>query len=191
MKTLASAGLSYILKFVWFIILALVINITLALVYWENISALFSEGNLWLGLITLATVIIFPIIWFLIAQQEALMSAIFKVVNRHLPDLVGFIVEKFLTGNKKEKVADVTGVLNKQSKVTQLILGFFFEKIDFFGEVSQLLKEKNYSNDELTVKMVERIEEKELFEEWEPSFMTPLLLSVANIGVIFLASKFL
>jgi len=39
--------------------------------------------------------------------------------------------------------------------------------------------------------MVEKIEEKELFEEWEPTLWIPFLLLVANIGVVVLANKFL
>jgi hypothetical protein len=191
MKTLASAGLAYILKFVWFIILALAINITLTIIYFENITALFSGGNIWLGVAVLATVIIFPIIWLLTAKSEALLSAIFKVVEKNLDGLVGFIIDKFVVGKNRDTIGDYTGILKKQNTVTQLILEFFFEKIDFFNDVSELLKEKNYSDEELKVKMVERIREKELFEEWEPSFMTPLFLIIANVGVIYLAEYFL
>ncbi len=191
MKTLTSAGFAYIIKFVWFIILGLAINITLTIVYFNNIRTLFSGENIWLGVITLATVIIFPIIWLVSAKSEALLSAIFKVVDKNLDGLVGFIIDKFVAGKNRNKIGDYTGVLKKQSIVTQLILEFFFEKIDFFNDVSELLKEKNYSDEELKVKMVKRIREKELFEEWEPSFITPLVLTLANIGVIYGAEYFL
>ena len=191
MKTLASAGFAYILKFVWFIFLALAINITLTIVYFSNITALFSGEQILLGVITLTTVIIFPIVWLLSAKSEALLSAIFKVVDKNLDGLVGFIIDTFVAGKNRDKIGDYTGVLKKQSTVTQLILEFFFEKIDFFNDVSELLKEKNYSDEELKVKMVERIREKELFEEWEPSFITPLILSVVNIGIIYGAEYFL
>jgi len=191
MKTLASAGFAYILKFSWFIFLALAINITLAFLYFGNITALFSGKDILLGVITLATIIIFPIIWLITSKQEALLSAIFKVVDRKLDVLVGFIIDKFVAGKNRDKIGDYTAILKKQSTVTQLILEFFFEKIDFFNDVSELLKEKNYSDEELKVKMVERIQEKELFEEWEPSFTTPLLLAFGNIGVLYLANYFL
>ena len=191
MKTLASAGFAYILKFIWFIVLALAINITLAIVYFDNLSSLFRGENISLGVITLATVIIFPIIWLVMAKSEALLSAIFKVVDNHLDSLVGFIIDKFVAGKNRDKIGDYTGVLKKQSTITQLILEFFFEKIDFFNDVSELLKEKNYSDEELKVKMVERIREKELFEEWEPSFITPLVLALANIGIVYGAEYFL
>ncbi len=191
MKTLASAGFAYILKFIWFIFLALAINITLGIVYFSNITSLFSGEQIWLGVITLATVILFPIIWLITAKSEALLSAIFKVVDKNLDGLVGFIIDKFVSGKNRDKIGDYTGILKKQSTITQLILEFFFEKIDFFNDVSELLKEKNYSDEELKVKMVERIREKELFEEYEPSFMTPLILTIVNIGVIYGAEYFL
>ena len=191
MKTLASAGFAYLLKFVWFIFLALAINITLTWIYFDNITELFSGGNLWLGIITLSTVIFFPIVWLLSAKSEAVLSAIFKVVDSNLDGLVGFIIDKFVAGKNREKIGDYTAILKEQSTVTQLILEFFFEKIDFFNDISELLKEKNYSDEELKVKMVERIREKELFEEWQPSFMTPLMLASANIGVVYLAEYFL
>jgi len=191
MKTVASAGLAYLLKFIWFIILALVINITLTIIYFDNISTLFGGKDIWLGSITLATVVIFPIVWLISAKSEALLSAIFKVVDTNLDGLVGFIIDTFVSGKNRETIGDYTGVLNEQSTVTQLILEFFFEKIDFFNDISELLKEKDYSDEELKVKMVERIREKELFEEWQPSFMTPLILAGANIGAIYLAEYFL
>ena len=191
MKTLASAGFAYLLKFVWFIFLALAINITLTWIYFDNITELFSGGNLWLGIITLSTVIFFPIVWLLSAKSEAVLSAIFKVVDSNLDGLVGFIIDTFVAGKNREKIGDYTAILKEQSTVTQLILEFFFEKIDFFNDISELLKEKNYSDEELKVKMVERIREKELFEEWQPSFMTPLMLASANIGVVYLAEYFL
>jgi len=191
MKTLASAGFAYILKFIWFIFLALLINITLAILYFDNLSALFTGENISLGVITLATVLIFPIVWLITAKSEALLSAIFKVVDKNLDSLVGFIIDKFVAGKNRDKIGDYTGVLKKQSTITQLILEFFFEKIDFFNDVSELLKEKNYSDEELKVKMVERIREKELFEEWEPSFTTPLALAIANIVIVYGAEYFL
>ena len=191
MKTLASAGFAYLLKFIWFIFLALAINITLAIIYFDNLSALFTGNNIALGVITLATVIIFPIVWLITAKSEALLSAIFKVVDNNLDGLVGFIIDKFVAGKNRDKIGDYTGVLKKQSTITQLILEFFFEKIDFFNDVSELLKEKNYSDEELKVKMVERIREKELFEEYEPSFTTPLILAFVNIGIIYGAEYFL
>ena len=80
MKTLASAGFAYILKFIWFIFLALAINITLAITYFDNISPLFKGENLLLSGISLGIVIIFPIIWLITAKSEALTSAIFKVI---------------------------------------------------------------------------------------------------------------
>jgi len=191
MKTLASAGFAYIVKFIWFVFLALAINITLAIIYFSNITALFSGEHIWLGTVTLATVIIFPIVWLITAKSEAILSAIFKVVDKNLDSLVGFIIDTFVAGKNRDKIGNYTGILKKQSTVTQLILEFFFEKIDFFNDVSELLKEKNYSDEELKVKMVERIREKELFEEWQPTFITPLGLSVANIGIIYGAEYFL
>jgi hypothetical protein len=191
MKTLASAGFAYILKFIWFIILALAINISLVIVYFDNLSALFRGENISLGVITLATVIIFPIVWLVTAKSEALLSAIFKVVDKHLDSLVGFIIDTFVVGKNRDKIGDYTAILKKQSTITQLILEFFFEKINFFNDVSELLKEKNYSDEELKVKMVERIREKELFEEWEPSFTTPLALAIANIMIVYGAEYFL
>jgi len=191
MKTLASAGFAYILKFVWFIFLALAINITLVIVYFNNISSLFKGENLLLGGISLGVVIIFPIIWLINAKSEALTSAIFKIVDNNLDSLVGFIIDKFVTGKDRDKIGDYTGVLKKQSTITQMILEFFFEKINFFNDISELLKEKDYSDEELKVKMVERIREKELFEEWEPSIITPIGLGAINIGAIYIANYFL
>jgi len=191
MKTLTSAGFAYLIKFIFFIFLAISINLSLAIFNLTNITDLFVGDNILLGSITLATVIIFPIIWFIVAQKEALLSAIFKVVTKNLDVLVGFIIDKFVAGKNRETIGDYTAILKKQSKVTQLILEFFFEKIHFFTDISELLKEKNYSDEELKVKMVERMEERELFEEWEPSFMTPLFLSIANIAIVYLANHFL
>ncbi|MCK5855325.1 MAG: hypothetical protein KAG56_08890 [Sulfurovaceae bacterium] len=191
MKTLASAGFAYIRKFIWFIFLALIINIGLTITYYTHITGILNGENLWIGAVTIATVTIFPILWLLSAKAEALLSAIFKVVDNNLEGLVGFIIDTFVAGKNRDKIGDYTSILKKQSTITQLILEFFFEKIDFFNDVSELLKEKNYSDAELKIKMVERIREKELFEEWEPSFMTPLGLIFANISIIYIAEQFL
>jgi hypothetical protein len=191
MKTLASAGFAYIFKFVCFIFLALAINITLGILYFDNILALFHGENPLQGGIILAVVIIFPIIWLITAKSEALTSAIFKVIDNNLEGLVGFIIDTFVAGKDRETIGDYAGVLKKQSTITQLILEFFFEKINFFNDISELLKEKNYSDEELKIKMVERIREKELFEEWEPSIVTPIGLATVNIGVIYLTDYFL
>jgi len=191
MKTLASAGFAYILKFIWFIFLALTINITLAILYFDNIKPLFGGEDILLGMVTLGGVTLFPIIWLITAKSEAISSAIFKVVDNNLDSLVGFIIDTFVAGKNRDKIGDYTGILKEQSTITQYILEFFFEKIDFFNDVSKLLKEKNYSDEELKVKMVERIREKELFEEWEPSIITPITLGAVNIGVIYMADYLL
>ncbi len=191
MKILLKAGLAYILRFSLFLFLAIVTNIILSIVYFDNISSLFHGEHILLGIITLLVVIGFPILWFILAQQEALYASIHKVITQGSGDVVGFIIDKFITEDKKDRVGDYMGVLNRQPKTVQIILGFIFDKIDFFGEVSNLLKEKNYSNDELKVKMVEKIEEKELFEEWTPTLWIPFLLLIANVGIVVIANKFL
>jgi len=191
MKTLLKAGLAYILRFSLFIFLALVTNIILSVIYFDNILALFHGEHILLGIITLVSVVGFPFLWFILGQQEAVYASIYKVLSQSSGDVVGFIVDKFITDEKKDKVGDYMGILNRQPKTVQIILGFIFEKIDFFGEVSNLLKEKNYTKDELKLKMVEKIEEKELFEEWTPSLWIPFLLLVANIGVVVIANRFL
>jgi len=191
MKILLKAGLAYILRFSLFLFLAIVTNIILSIVYFDNISSLFHGEHILLGIITLLVVIGFPILWFILAQQEALYASIHKIITQGSGDVVGFIIDKFITEDKKDRVGDYMGVLNRQPKTVQIILGFIFDKIDFFGEVSNLLKEKNYSNDELKVKMVEKIEEKELFEEWTPTLWIPFLLLIANVGIVVIANKFL
>jgi hypothetical protein len=191
MKILAQAGFSYIFKFVFFIILALATNITLLFLYMENITALFSGNNVLLGTVTLSTIVVFPIVWLFMAKKEAFFSALFKVINESIDDLVAYVIDNFLTNDNQGKVANFLETFDKQPKIAQMILGFFFDKVDFFGEVSNLFKEKEYSDSELKLKMVEIIEEKDLFEDWEPSFMTPLLLLVANIGIVVLANHFL
>jgi len=191
MKTLASAGFTFLVKFIFLLGLGIVLNVILTVVYWDNIMAFVSGDKMLLGSITLISVFFFPFIWFFISKKEATLSAIFKIVDKNVEVLIGFIIDKFVREENKDKLGDYMGVLEKQPKIIQIILGFFFEKIDFFGEVSQLLKEKDYSNEELKVKMLEVTKEKELFEEWEPSFMTPLIFIGVNIGIIALATRFL
>ncbi len=189
--TLASASFAYIFKWVLFIVLALGVNIGLALYYFGNITALLSGANPLLGAITLGTVIIFPIIWFLKAKKEALFSAIFKVVNEGLDDVVEFIIDKFLSDDNKETVGNYQEVFKQQSKTTQKILGFIFDKIDFLGEAQRLQSAHNYSDAQLKAKMVAHVEEKDLFDRWEPSLSTPLTLLALNIGIVVVATKLL
>jgi len=191
LRAIAKAGLAYILRFSLFIFLAIVTNLILAITYFSNITALFHGQDIILGVITLLTIIAFPIIWFITAQQEAIYASIHKILSQSSGDIVGFIVDNFINENSRDRVGDYMGVLNRQSKITQIILTFIFDKIDFFGEVSNLLKEKNYSNSELKLKMVEKIEEKELFEAWSPTLWIPFLLLVANIGIVVMANRFL
>jgi len=191
MKTLLKAGFAYILRFSLFMFLAVVTNVVLAVIYFGDILALFHGEHIWFGIVVLVVVIGFPILWFMVAQQEALYASIHKVLTQSSGDVVGFVIDKFITDDKKDRVGDYMGILNKQPKTVQIILGFIFDKIDFFGEVSNLLKEKEYSKDELKLKMVEKIEEKELFEEWTPTLWIPFFLLVANIGVVVIAEKFL
>lgn len=191
MKTLASAGFTFLLKFIWFALLGIIVNIILTFVYMGNISTLFSGEHVVLGSITLLTVIVFPFIWLFMAKKEAMLSATFKVVDKSMDELVGFIIDKFVTENNKDKLGDYMGILEKQPKITQMILGFFFEKVDFFTDVSRLLQEKDYSNEELKVKMVETTREKELFEEWQPTIITPIFLVLINVGILYIANIFL
>ncbi|CAA6812110.1 MAG: Unknown protein [uncultured Sulfurovum sp.] len=190
-KTLTSAGFSYLFKFIGFIVLGLIINGVLAMVYFDNISGLFQNNNILLGSITIVTVILFPMLWLLFGKTEAVSSAIFKVMNGHLEDLVEFVIKNFLTEGSRDKVGDYGSKLEGQSTVTRFILEFLFEKINFFEEISKLLKEKDYSDEELTLKMCEKIREEEFFEDLEPSLLTPFLLMVVNIGVLYVANYFL
>jgi len=191
MKTLASAGFAYLLKFIGFIVLGLIINIILTVIYFDDIVGLFKQENMLLGSIVLLNVLIFPIIWFVLGQQGAISSAIFKVMDGHLESLVEFVIKTFLTQGSRDKIGDYGSKLEEQSTVTKFILEFLFEKINFFEEISKLLKEKDYTDKELSLKMAEKIREEEFFEDLEPSLMIPLLLIVANIGIVYLAHGFL
>jgi len=191
MKTLASAGFAYLLKFIGFIVLGLIINIILTVIYFDDIVGLFKQENMLLGSIVLLNVLIFPIIWFILGQQGAINSAIFKVMDGHLESLVEFVIKTFLTQGSRDKIGDYGSKLEEQSTVTKFILEFLFEKINFFEEISKLLKEKDYTDKELSLKMAEKIREEEFFEDLEPSLMIPLLLIVANIGIVYLAHGFL
>ena len=191
MKTLASAGFAYLLKFIGFIFLGLMINIILTVIYFDDIVGLFKQENMLLGSIVLLNVLIFPIIWFVLGQQGAINSAIFKVMDGHLESLVEFVIKTFLTQGSRDKIGDYGSKLEEQSTVTKFILEFLFEKINFFEEISKLLKEKDYTDKELSLKMAEKIREEEFFEDLEPSLMIPLLLIVANIGIVYLAHGFL
>lgn len=191
MKTLASAGFAYLLKFIGFIVLGLIINIILTVIYFDDIVGLFKQENMLLGSIVLLNVLIFPIIWFVLGQQGAINSAIFKVMDGHLESLVEFVIKTFLTQGSRDKIGDYGSKLEEQSTVTKFILEFLFEKINFFEEISKLLKEKDYTDKELSLKMAEKIREEEFFEDLEPSLMIPLLLIVANIGIVYLAHGFL
>jgi len=189
--TLASAGVSYLFKWILFVVLALGVNITLALYYFDNITALLNGSNPLLGAITLATVLIFPIIWLFKAKKEALFSAIFKVVNEGLDDVVAFIIDTFLTDDNRERVGNYEEVLKQQSKITQKVLGFIFEKIDFLKEAQRLQSMHHYSDEELKAQMVKHVEEQDLFDRWEPSGWTPLILLALNVGVVVIATKLL
>jgi hypothetical protein len=181
--TLAKASLAYILRWVWFILLAIVTNVTLAINY-------IGESGI-VGTITLATVIIFPIIWFVMAKKSALFVAIFKVVDESIDDLVEFVVDTFLAEDNKSKIANYDEVFAEQSKVTQIVLNFFFKQVNFFSHVESLMSQKEYSDAELKQKLIDTIEDKEMFEKWEPSIMTPIYLLGANIGIVVLSSRFL
>jgi len=184
MKTLLSAGFTFIFKLVWFILLGVVVNTILTFVHFDHIAKLFVGEDLVMGVVTLVTLILFTLVWILMAKKEALFTALFKVVDKSMDELVAFIIDKFVRDDNRDKLGDYTAVLERQPKTVQILLGFFFEKIDFFGEVSKLLKEKNYTNEELKVKMVETTREKELFEEWKPTLWTPFLLLVVNVATI-------
>lgn len=190
-KTLTSAGFSYLVKFIGFIVLGLMINAILAMVYFDNISGLFQNENILLGSITIVTVLLFPMLWLLFGKTEAVSTAIFKVMDGHLESLVEFVIENFLTEGTRDKVGDYGSKLEGQSTVTRFVLEFLFERINFFEEISKLLKEKDYTNKELTVKMCEKIREEAFFEDLEPSLLMPFLLMVVNIGVLYLANYFL
>ncbi|HHH20254.1 MAG TPA: hypothetical protein ENK86_07085 [Campylobacterales bacterium] len=188
-STLAKAGFAYLFRFVSFVFLALVINIGLFLVYFDAITALLRGQGALLGIIVLGTVIIFPIIWFVLAKKTALLVAIFKAIDESKDDLVAFIIDTFLTPNNRSKVANFDEKLAEQSRVTRMILTFFFDKFDFFGDVERLMSEHNYNDIELKAKMVEELEEKEVYEDWKPSFWMPVGLIVLNIGVVVLVSR--
>lgn len=168
--TLAKAGFSYIFRFFSFIFLAIAVNVSLALVYFENIASFLSGKGVLIGLITLATILIFPIIWFIVAKKTALLVAIFKVIDESIDDLVAFIIDTFLTDDNKSKVPNFEEILSEQSKVTQHILNFFFDKIDFFGDVQTLMQQENYSDKELKVKWLKPLKRKSYMRHGNPIF---------------------
>lgn len=190
-ETLAKAGFAYIFRFVLFILLGVVINVGLALIYFKNFTGFSEIHGVLLGSISLITVVGFPIIWFILAKKTALLVAIFKAVDENKDDLVAYIIDTFLAEDNRSKIADFDQKFSEQSRVTQIILNFFFDRFDFFGDVQRLLSEQNYTDTELKAKMVEELEAKEIYEEWKPSFWTPIVLIIVNIGIVILATRFL
>ncbi len=190
-STLAKASFSYIFRWISYIILALSINIGLAIIYLKNITTMLTGEHLLLGIITIATVIIFPIIWLVLAKKTALFMALFKVVDESIDDLVEYVVDNFLTKDNQGKVKNYDEVMAQQPKIAQKVLGYFFEKVDFFKEAESIMAKKSYSDKELKSKLIANIEEKSFFENLEPSSMNTIYMIVSNIGVVVIASRFL
>lgn len=190
-STLAKASFSYIFRWISYIILALSINIGLAIVYLKNITTMLTGEHLLLGIITIATVIIFPIIWLVLAKKTALFMALFKVVDESIDDLVEYVVDNFLTKDNQGKVKNYDEVMAQQPKIAQKVLGYFFEKVDFFKEAESIMAKKSYSDKELKSKLIANIEEKSFFENLEPSSMNTIYMILSNIGVVVIASRFL
>lgn len=189
--TLAKASFSYIFRWVSYIVMALGINIGLVLIYFENITTMITGEKMLLGLITLFTIVIFPIIWFILAKKTALFIALFKVLDESIDDLVEYVVDTFLTKDNKSKITNYDEVMNSQSKITQKVLGYFIEKVDFFKEAERLMAKENYSDKDLKHKLISNIEENSFFENLEPSMMNTIYMIVTNIGIVVLASRFL
>ena len=189
--TLAKASFSYIFRWVSYIVMGLVINIGLVIVYFENISTMMMGEGVILGVITLLTIVIFPIIWFVLAKKTALFVALFKLVDESIDDLVEYVVDTFLTKDNQGKIKNYDEVMKEQSLMAQKVLGYFIEKVDFFKEAERLMAEKTYSDKVLKQKLVINIEEKDFFESLEPSSMNTIYMVVANIGIIIMASRFL
>jgi hypothetical protein len=190
-STLAKASFSYIFRWISYIILALSINIGLAIVYLENITAMLTGEHLLLGVITIATVVIFPIIWLVLAKKTALFMALFKVLDESIDDLVEYVVDKFLTKDNQGKIKNYDEVMAQQPKIAQKVLGYFFEKVDFFKEAESIMAKKSYSDKELKSRLIANIEEKEFFENLEPSSMNTIYMILANIAIVVIASRFL
>ena len=190
-STLAKASFSYIFRWISYIILALSINIGLAIVYLKNITTMLTGEHLLLGIITIATVIIFPIIWLVLAKKTALFMALFKVVDESIDDLVEYVVDNFLTKDNQGKIKNYDEVMAQQPKIAQKVLGYFFEKVDFFKEAESIMAKKSYSDKELKSKLIANIEEKSFFENLEPSSMNTIYMILSNIGVVVIASRFL
>ena len=190
-STLAKASFSYIFRWISYIILALSINIGLAIVYLKNITTMLTGEHLLLGIITIATVIIFPIIWLVLAKKTALFMALFKVVDESIDDLVEYVVDNFLTKDNQGKVKNYDEVMAQQPKIAQKVLGYFFEKVDFFKEAESIMAKKSYSDKELKSKLIANIEEKSFFENLEPSSMNTIYMILSNIGIVVIASRFL
>lgn len=189
--TLAKASFSYIFRWVFYIVMALGINIGLVLIYFENISSMIVGEKILLGSITLLTIIIFPIIWFILAKKTALFMALFKILDESIDDLVEYVVDTFLTTDNKSKIENYDEVMSSKSKITQKVLEYFLEKVDFFKEVESLMSKKNYSDKDLKHKLISNIEENSFFENLEPSMMNTIYMIVANIGIIVIASRLL
>jgi hypothetical protein len=168
-----------------------VTNVGLAITYLGDISGLLSGEKTLLGVVTLVTIVVFPIVWFIMAKKTALFVAIFKVVDESIDDLVEFVVDTFLADDNKQKITNYDKVFAEQSKVTQMVLNFFFEQVNFFPQVESLMSQDNYSDVELKQKMIETIEDKEMFEKWEPSSLTPIYHLATKKGIVVLASRFL
>ncbi len=190
-STLAKASFSYIFRWISYIILALSINIGLAIVYLENITAMLTGEHLLLGVITIATVIIFPIMWLVLAKKTALFMALFKVLDESIDDLVEYVVDKFLTKDNQGKIKNYNEVMAQQPKIAQKVLGYFFEKVDFFKEAESIMAKKSYSDKELKSRLIANIEKKSFFENLEPSSMNTSYMVLSNIAIVVIASRFL
>jgi len=189
--TLASATFSYVWRWILFGVLALGVNIGLGVYYFDNIMGLLRGSNVLLGVITLGVVVIFPFVWLYKAKEEALFSALFNVIHEGVDEVVEFIIDTFLTDDNRTTVGNYHEVLKEQSKTTQRVLGVIFDKIDFLEEAQRLQSEHDYSDAQLKAKMVEYVKSQDLFEQWEPTLFTPLILLILNVGVVVVATKLL
>ena len=207
-KIFAGETLTILLRATGYTLFAVVLNVALLAVQWELVYDLFSSSaplvESWKSILVIVGIVLFPALFFLFGQQQALKSCVSNIIETKKHNVVLFLVNCVCTkypellepsGSIQLNIKKVSEYFSEAMRglpsVITKILQFFIAKTGFYdlfvnsmAECQQKLKEEPSENRaqvlaQITANLIPSIVIK-------PDIMRPLIAFICNVALFYL-----
>ncbi len=196
-----------LIRIIGYTLIGILINVVLLTVQWDVISSIFTstsdkDNNLIISYLSLISVILFPVLFFIVGQKQGVMKALSNLISKKRTPVISWLLNQFhkkypkileAKNESNEKIIatvnNVAGYVDNVPILLTPVLNSFASIIDLGAKyivVAKTAKCGDLSSEEKIEDIAKVISDMIPEDLLSPGLKLPLILLTFNLAVFFL-----